>query len=232
MQEIDRDAVQDGQRVYSRLTLPLYDLWVLGISNHWLWRCPTAELRGLYDRNIGARHLDIGVGTGYFLKHAAWPVERPEITLVDLNPASLAAASARIGDRHPRTVLANALEPLPDLGTFDSVGLCYLLHCLPGGMADKAAVLDHVKPLLAPGGRVFGATILPSMADGAPPGWAANRLMAFYNSRGIFSNGGDRPEELEAVLRSRFDGVQVVRRGCVALFEARAGGSAGASGAW
>lgn len=232
MQQSDRDAVVDGQRVYSPLTLPLYDLWVLGISNHWLWRCPTGELRALYDRNVGARHLDIGVGTGYFLKHAAWPVDKPEITLLDLNPASLAAASARINDRHPRTVQANVLEPLPDLGTFDSVGLCYLLHCLPGGMAEKAVVLDYVKPLLAPGARVFGATILPSMAGGSPPGRAARRLMAFYNSRGIFSNGGDRLEDLEAALRSRLEGVQVETRGCVALFAARAGGSAGASGAW
>ena len=34
---------------------------------------------------------------------------------------------------------ASALEPLPDsVGPFDSVGLNYLLHCLPGRMDEKA----------------------------------------------------------------------------------------------
>jgi len=221
-----------GQQVYSPLTLRLYDLWVLGISNHWLWRCPTADLRALYDRNVGARHIDIGVGTGYFLKHAAWPVEQPKITLLDLNTSSLDAASRRIADFHPRTIQANALAPLPEIGTFDSAGLCYLLHCLPGRIADKAVVFDHLKPLLAQGARVFGATILPVAADGIAPRAAAQKLMALYNAKGVFSNTEDRLEDLRSALTSRFDDVKIEMKGNVALFEARAGGTAGSTGSW
>lgn len=213
-----RASVEAGQAVYSPFVLSVYDAFVLGFSNHVLWRCPTAELKALYDRNVGARHLDIGVGTGYFLDRARWPVPTPAITLLDLNPNSLAAAASRIGRYAPRTVVADALAPLPDLGRFDSVGLCYLLHCLPGAIPAKAAVFDHVRPLLAPGAHVFGATIVQG---DAPRGWAAQRLMELYNSKGIFSNRDDRAEDLEAALRSRFADVRVGLEGAVALFEAR-----------
>jgi hypothetical protein len=105
--------IDAGQAVYSPMVLHTYDWFVLGLSNHLLWRCPTAELRRLYDRNVSPRHLDIGVGTGYFLDKAKWPVPNPAITLVDLNANSLRAASQRIRRYASQTVLANALEPLP-----------------------------------------------------------------------------------------------------------------------
>ena len=97
---MDED-VKAGQAAYTPLTLRIYDWFVLGFSNRFLWRCPTSELEALYDRNVSARHLDIGVGTGYFLDKAAWPVADPEITLVDLNPHSLDAAARRIARFSP-----------------------------------------------------------------------------------------------------------------------------------
>lgn len=213
-------SVEAGQAVYSPLVLAIYDAFVLGFSNHLLWRCPTAQMRALYDRNVGPRHLDIGVGTGYYLDRAHWPVPAPEITLLDLNANSLAAAAHRIRRYAPRTVAADALSPLPDLGRFDSAGLCYLLHCLPGDIPSKAVVFDHIRPLLAPGARVFGATIVQGSAPRSRP---AQRLMDIYNSKGIFSNRADRAEDLEAALKSRFADARVEMKGAVALFEARAG---------
>lgn len=212
-------SVEAGQAVYSPLVLALYDAYVLGFSNHLLWRCPTAEMRALYDRNVSARHLDIGVGTGYYLDRARWPVPNPAITLLDLNSNSLAVAARRISRYAPKSVTADALAPLPDIGPFDSAGLCYLLHCLPGAIPEKAVVFDRIRPSLAPGARVFGATILQG---DAPRGRAAQRLMDIYNAKGIFSNRDDRAEDLEAALRARFADVRVALRGAVALFEARA----------
>jgi hypothetical protein len=200
--------------------LKVYDWVVLGVSNRLLWRCPTPHLRALYDRNVSARHIDIGVGTGYFLDKAKWPVADPAITLVDLNAHSLHAAAKRIGRFAPRPVLANALAPLPPLGPFDSAGLCYLLHCLPGEMEAKAVVFDHIRPALAPGARIFGATILQG---DAPRSWAAQRLMNLYNKKGIFSNARDTRAALEAALARRFADVKIELKGAVALFEARSG---------
>jgi hypothetical protein len=208
-----------GQSVYSPIVLRIYDWVVLGFSNRFLWHCPTAELRRLYDRNVSDHHLDVGVGTGYFLDKAKWPVAKPAITLVDLNPNCLATTSRRIRRFAPQAILANALAPLPPLGTFYSAGLCYLLHCLPGAMAEKVVVFDHLAPLLASGARVFGATIVQGRAHRSR---AAQTLMNLYNSSGIFSNAADTVEDLEAALRKRFREITVAVKGTVALFEARA----------
>lgn len=216
----DRDVVA-GQAVYAPLSLAFYDIVVHGISNHWIWRCPTHQLVRLYDRNVTAKHVDVGVGTGYFLDKAHWPADRPEITLVDLNPHCLARAAHRIARFSPRQVVANVLEPLPAEvgGPYTSAGLCYLLHCLPGDIPSKAIVFDHLEPHLAPGAHVFGATIVQG---DAPRNAAARRLMAAYNGKGVFSNTRDRVEDLERELARRFDDVDVRLIGCVALFEARA----------
>jgi SAM-dependent methyltransferase len=212
------EQVERGQAAYSPTVLRNYDWMVLGLSNRLLWRCPTAELRRLYDRNVSDRHLDVGVGTGYFLDKARWPVARPAIALVDLNPNCLAAASGRIRRFAPQTILANVLEPLPRLEPFRSAGLCYLLHCVPGTISEKAVAFDHVAALLAPGARVFGATIVQGSLRRSK---VAQALMDLYNRKGIFSNVSDTLEDLEAALRQRFRDVKVESRGTVALFQAR-----------
>jgi ubiquinone/menaquinone biosynthesis C-methylase UbiE len=213
------DRIEAGQAVYTPFTLWAYDAFVLGFSNHLLWRCPTAELRALYARNVTDRHLDIGVGTGYFLDKAPWPSPRPAIALLDLNRHSLDAAAKRIARFQPRTVAANVLEPLPAIGPFDSVGMNYLLHCLPGSMAEKCVAFDYLRPVLAPGARIFGATILQGDARRS---MAAQWLMNVYIRKGIFSNAGDTFHALESELRSRFGNVRLARRGTVAIFEATA----------
>jgi SAM-dependent methyltransferase len=215
---ITPEQVERGQAAYSPTVLRNYDWMVLGLSNRLLWRCPTAELRRLYDRNVSDRHLDVGVGTGYFLDKARWPVARPAIALVDLNPNCLAAASRRIRRFAPQTIVANVLEPLPRLEPFRSAGLCYLLHCVPGTISEKAVAFDHVAALLAPGARVFGATIVQGNLRRSK---VAQALMDLYNRKGIFSNVSDTLEDLEAALRQRFRDVTVESRGTVALFQAR-----------
>jgi SAM-dependent methyltransferase len=214
------EEIRAGQAIYTPLSLRAYDVIVHGISNHWIWRCPTHQLQRLYDRNVTASHVDIGVGTGYFLAHAHWPVAAPQITLVDLNPHCLARAASRIAKFQPRTVTANVLAPWPDdTGElFTSAGLCYLLHCLPGTIPEKAVVFDHLMAHLVSGGHVFGATILGRDVKMKA---AARRLMAIYNAKGVFSNSGDTLRDLESALTSRFDVIDIRREGVVALFEAR-----------
>ena len=109
---------------------------------------------------------------------------------------------------------------MPPIGPFDSAGLCYLLHCLPGTLPEKAVVFDHVRPLLTPGARVFGATILQG---DAPRSRAAQALMDFYNRKGVFSNAGDTLADLRTALEARFTDVRIGMTGAVALFEARVG---------
>jgi SAM-dependent methyltransferase len=204
--------------VYNPLLLSVYDQFVIGFSNMFVWRCPSQELLALYCRNVSDRHLDIGVGTGYFLDRVRFPSPHPAITLLDVNATSLSVASRRIARYEPRVVRADALAPLPIVGPFSSVGLCYLLHCLPGSIAEKAIVLDHIKAVMAPDARVFGATIVQGSV---PKPWLTRQFLSIYNFTGIFSNDSDTIEDLETQLASRFSKVNVTLQGSVALFEAQ-----------
>ncbi|HBK0938208.1 TPA: methyltransferase, partial [Escherichia coli] len=77
----------DGAKIYTPLTLKLYDWWVLGVSNWLAWGCPTKEhLLPHFLEHLGNNHLDIGVGTGFYLTHVP---ESSLISLMDLNEASL-----------------------------------------------------------------------------------------------------------------------------------------------
>ncbi|MEM8935645.1 MAG: class I SAM-dependent methyltransferase [Pseudomonadota bacterium] len=214
----ESDEVNAGQAVYSPLTLAFYDLIVLGVSNAWIWRCPTKRLRALYDRNAKARHLDIGVGTGYFLDTCKWPVPNPEIALADLNLNSLQAAAKRIARYAPTLQQHNVFEEFSPAEPFDSVGLNFLLHCLPGdGLLEKATIFDSLRNIIAPSSRVFGSTITYDAAHRSGP---ATWLMSAYNRRGVFSNKNDLGDDLIAGLESRFATVATERYGSVLLFEA------------
>ena len=174
----------------------------------------------MYDEHVSARHLDIGVGTGYFLDKCHYPVESPDITLMDLNPNSLDAAAARIRRYRPKTHEANALEPFGlSAGTFDSVGLNWLLHCIPGDMTTKGAVFDHCKTVLAPGGVVFGSTVL---TGGVPQTRFSRWMLDQLNDRNeSFSNRDDDLDTLTTQLEQRFHDTQVEVVGSVAIFSGR-----------
>jgi SAM-dependent methyltransferase len=172
-----------------------------------------------YNRFLGRRHLDVGVGTGWYLDRSTWPVARPEITLLDLNENSLSLAARRLVRYAPQQVRANVLEPLPLGDTrFESVAANYLLHCLPGRIETKAAALAaNVYPHLETTGVLFGSTIL---GRGVTHTAIGRRLMHVYNAKGIFSNADDDATGLRRGLGSIFGDVQIDVVGAVALFVA------------
>lgn len=215
---ITPEAVEAGQAVYTPGMLRMYDWWVLGISNRFIWRCPTPKILAWYNEHIRASHLDIGVGTGYFLDHCRYSVEQPEIALLDLNPNSLAATAERIRRYKPTTFRQSVFEPLNLNGrTFASVGMNYLLHCLPGDMAAKQTVLQNGSDVLRPGGVLFGSTLL---SEGVRRGFIAKRLMKLYNEKGFFCNADDTLESLQEALNNVFARVEIKTIGCAALFAA------------
>jgi len=210
--------VEAGQAVYSNLVLAIYDFYVLGVSNHLIWKCPTQWLLDNYNENISSKHLDVGVGTGYLLDKCQFPVSEPEVSLLDLNQNSLDVTAKRISRHNPVSYRHNVFDPMPfDGPQFDSIGMNYLLHCLPGTMESKSVVFDNLLEVLNPGGVIFGSTLV---ADEERQGWAARKLMAIYNRKGIFSNREDSTEALEKVLSERFSEYSLDRVGCAAIFSA------------
>jgi SAM-dependent methyltransferase len=206
--------------VYTPARLALYDLFILGLSCSLVWKCPKRHFLGLYDQHIGSPHLDVGVGTGYFLDRCQFPVKRPQITLLDPSDACLTKAARRLERYSPRVVQASVLEQL-DLRTaqFASVALNGVLHCLPASPETKAAVFRNVRPLLKDGGVVFGSTILGS---GLEHGRLARMALDRYNREGFFTNLRDDLDGLERALAQPFADRHIEVRGSFALFAAHA----------
>lgn len=216
--EPEPDAeVQRGAAVYSKRVLGFYDLLVVYVSNTFVWRCHRDRMTALYDQNVGARHLDVGPGTGWYLANAHLPSD-VRVTLMDLNPNSLASARTRVGDTVSRTVVADILEPLPDdIGPFDSIGVNYVLHCVPGSWDEKGIAFGHLAGQLSADGVLFGSTIL---GHGVRHNAAGRKLMSVYNGKGIFHNTQDGADGLERALAQHFADVSVDVVGTVALFRA------------
>jgi SAM-dependent methyltransferase len=214
------DPAYKGQADYTPSFLAVYDPLVLGVMNRAVWRCPTSEILRLYEDHAAGAHLDVGPGTGYYLDRCRCPEPPRTITLLDVNPDVLAAASRRLQRFDPGVLQANLLEPIALEGeTFDSIALTHVLHCLPGAMTEKSAVLDNLARLLRPGGCLFGSTILARGVAHTP---VSRTLMRFLNRRGVFGNRDDDLATLRDALDTRFAEHEVRTVGAVALFVARA----------
>lgn len=208
-----------GHAVYTRFTLSIYDLWVLKISNLFIWECASGKILELYNANISANHLDIGVGTGYFLNYCKFPAHTPRLALMDINRECLKKASGRLARYKPEIYIKNIMAPLDfKEKPFNSIGLNYLLHCLPGKIEEKTPVFENIKPLLLPGGTVFGSTLI---ASGTKQNSFAKKLTRIYNSKGIFSNQNDSLSGLEKILKAHFTEIKIKIIGCAALFSGR-----------
>ena len=217
--DITNEQLEAGHAIYTKQILPLYDLIVHGISNRLAWKCPTKRLLKHYNQMVTANHLDVGVGTGYFLDRCKFPSQTPRVALMDLNSNTLEFTSRRIARYNPKTYCRNILDPINlNVEKFDSVGINYVLHCVPGNLKTKSVALDYLKALMNPNAVLFGSTILQG---GVSINWLAKRLMASYNKKGMFSNQNDNLEDLKSALNQRFKDISVEVIGCVALFSGR-----------
>jgi hypothetical protein len=205
-----------GATIYTRLVLSIYDPLVFRLENRFVWKCPTRLLLDHYNQHVSGNHLDVGVGTGYLLDNCRFPVDDPTIALMDLNPNSLQVTSTRIRRYRPAMYMANVWEPTKiNLPSFDSIGLNYLLHCLPGSMGDKGRVFGNLKPYLNRGGVLFGTTILGQEVEFNLLG---RLFMGVYNARRILNNRADSLADLEDALERNFDRYSVHTVGYVTFF--------------
>lgn len=117
-------------RLYNTLTTRLYDACVLGIANRWVWGCPTKQfMLPFFEKHRRQHHLDVGVGSGFYLKHARWP-KGAELTLLDINQRHLQTAAKRAKVGRISLLQHDVMQPLPDglIQRYDSISLFYLLH--------------------------------------------------------------------------------------------------------
>ena len=211
-------AIPSSASVYTEHVLKVYNLWVLGISNRFFWKCSTRLQLQHFETFQRDEHLDIGVGTGYYLVHSSKTKNASRIALMDINRNSLSYAEKALSFKSPEIYIQDILQPVKQkIPAFDSISIFYLLHCLPGSMTDKEPVIAKIKALLKPSGVVFGSTILGVDQNLNALGTA---LMNRYNHQGVFSNLQDSKEGLEQALQAHFSYIKVITTGHVALFAA------------
>jgi SAM-dependent methyltransferase len=210
------DPAYKGQRDYNALLLAAYDPLVLGPIARFVWRCPTTRLVELYREHIRDRHLDVGPGTGYFLDHAGLS-DGSRITIVDPNRNVLRHVSQRLRSLDVTPVEADVLKPLPFDGPFDSAALHLVIHCLPGPTPRKAAAVADVAAVLAPGGVLFGASVIGTSGRHTR---TARMFLRAFNWQGGFDNLGDTEDGLRDILGASFERVELESVGSIAIFAA------------
>jgi ubiquinone/menaquinone biosynthesis C-methylase UbiE len=215
--QLDGEA---GASVYSPAILKVYDLLVNGLSHRFVWQCPTKTvLLPFYKEHLGLKHLDVGVGTGYFIARAGLTSSH-QVGLLDLNENCLRAAAAQVKQAKVRTFRRDLMQPSSepaDTG-YDSISMFHVLHCLPGTMDDKETAIANLKHYLSKDGVLYGVTILGEEAGHNAIG---RRLLKVYNDKGVMHNLADTFDDLQRMLRRQFQNVQVRRHNKVALFVAR-----------
>lgn len=220
--DLSNDEVA-GAAVYNPLVLAVYDLFVLRLTNNYGWRSTRHSQLDLYNRHMSANHLDIGPGTGWFLKNASLPATgQASITLMDLNATPLKRCEQLLEARgvRARTHVGSVLQPIDaQLGPFDSVGAGFLFHCVPGTWAnEKGDSFRNIARVLTDNGTLFGTTVL---GKGVRHNLFGRTLMHIYNGRtGIFHNEDDDLKGLVSALQSAFADVDVEVDGVVAKFVA------------
>jgi SAM-dependent methyltransferase len=210
------DPAYRGQSDYSRVLLWLYDPLVLGPIARFVWRYPIDDHVRLYREHIRPNHLDVGPGTGYFLEHAGLP-EGSKVTILDPNPNVLRHVARRLRNLEVTAVQADVLKPLPMPGPFDSAALSLVLHCLPGPMERKALAIANVARVMAPGGVLFGASVLGRSGRHTRLGRA---FLWAFNKRGAFGNLDDTEAGLRDILERSFRNVTLRTVAGTAVFVA------------
>lgn len=204
--------------VFNERLLRHYDR-LLEFTCNRVWHCPIRRTLELYRRHLSANHLEVGVGTGYFLEHSLLPASEPRLALLDLSPYCLKRTAMRLSRYAPEVYHANALAPI-ELGIrrFDSIAMNYVLHCMPGALPEKAIAFANLRPLLNESGVLFGSTVL---RHGVRCDLGARAFMRFYNARKLFCNLQDSLADLRQALEKTFRNVQIEVIGCVAQFSGR-----------
>ena len=93
----DAGAIEAAHAIYTPFMLSFYDRLVHGLSNRFAWRCPTQSMLNLYRSNLASRHVEAGVGTGFFIDRANY-TSRHQPTLpgaVGAQACALPAAALR-----------------------------------------------------------------------------------------------------------------------------------------
>ena len=208
-----------GQAFFSTMTHQLYDFFMYQFVVEQIWHCHNRALLDQYLDQTSQNHLEVGVGTGYWLERTLVGECPPNLTLMDLNQACLDKSARRLAKFSPATLRRNVLYPVTGINTrYDSIGLNLVMHCVEGGMRAKGRAFCHLAECLNDGGVLFGATIVRHGPRHTLPALGFMRVLNWLR---IFNNWDDNLEDLKRALRYTFGEVTIDVVGSIALFRCK-----------
>lgn len=174
-------------------SLPFYDALVNKINCHYVWKCNEKHIFEHYLKNIGRNHLEIGPGTGYFLQRR-YPISH--LTLMDINQDTLDYTRDNLKGNYPHiSVMEHDIFKKPKrLDRVQSVGINYVLHCVPGRLDTKLESL--VKNIHVDRDTTFfGATVIQDDTNqtflSKTELYLLNKYKIFHNQNDYIRNGID-----------------------------------------
>jgi hypothetical protein len=138
---------------------------------------------------------------------------------MDLSRECLEKTKRKVARYAPDIYLQNLLEPIQyKIDTFDSIGINYVMHCVPGSFKEKGVAFAHLQPLLNENGVLFGTTVL---FEGVQKNLLAKPFMWLMNALGVFNNRSDNAQDLRECLETRFQVIEFEIVGVTAIFAVR-----------
>ena len=193
-----------------------YDRLVNQINCEKVWKCSQKYIIDNYRKNINEKHLEIGPGTGYFLSKENLDIDLNKLTLIDINSPILDYSKNNLQSQYSNIdIICHDLFTckIPDSVDFNSVGINYVLHCVPGNLQTK---LDNLISNLGDNKyNLFGASVI---CDPLHMNVIAEYELIFLNAFGIFNNNDDTYQELNEYLNKKGLKFTLEKQGYVAIF--------------
>ena len=170
-----------------------YDYFVNNINCKYVWKCDQRYIKKLYANNITNKHLEIGPGTGYFIKKYQFN----NLHLVDINQDILNNSEKNLYNNcqnikiHNQNIFEYNNKINEDI---TSIGMSYVLHCVSNNLDIS---LDNLVDNIKTNNQItiFGSTVIPNKKD-----IVAMTEIYTLNTFGIFNNINHNKEQLEYII--------------------------------
>lgn len=211
--------INRSQQYFNKVSLFFYDFILYGVISKYAWGSSIQRLDSHYKKYVRSNHLEVGVGTGFLLNRVVFDSTKPRLVLMDLSPECLAKTELKVSRYTPETYIQNLLAPVQHkMAKFDSIGINYVMHCVPGSFKEKGIAFSHLQPLLTENGVLFGTTVL---SEGVHKNLLAKPFMWLMNYLGVFNNRKDNARDLKDFLEKNFQVIAFEVVGVTAFFAAK-----------